>query len=302
MSDGNPLVEHDASFHLADYTPDDQALADGDYAKFAGSYFTGMDDPVASDSNGWLKGTGLPDDTMSYCKDIKKGDWASAAFDGAAVVLDGIGYVTDPIGSVLSGLIGWAMEHLKPLKLIMDELTGNGDTVAAVAKTWGNISDALKHAADDYASAVMTDVAGSWAGGGADAYRDASGELHDALATCALIADAMQALVEIAAELVQTVHDTVRDLIASTLATLLEDAMEAPTGPPGWALIAEESIGYISRQCGKGAKLVEALLKVLTDGFGLIGRMLTTLNEVRKILPKIIEIARDSGKIAAAPR
>ncbi|KAA9151774.1 hypothetical protein FPZ12_038275 [Amycolatopsis acidicola] len=297
MSDDNPLVERDATFHLSDYTPDAKALADGDYGKFAGSYFTGTDDPFTGEDNGWLKGTGLPDDTLSYCKDIEKGDWASAAFDAAAVVLDSIGYVTDPAGSILSALISWAMEHLKPLKLIMDELTGNGDTVAAVAKTWGNISTALGQAADDYASAVTGDVAGSWTGGGADAYRDVSGKLHDALATCALIADAMKALVEIAAELVQTVHDTVRDLIASTLGSLIVDALELPEGPPGWALIAEESIGYIARQCGKGAKLVEMLLKVLTDGFGLVGRLLNTLHEVIKILPKIIEIGKDGGKI-----
>lgn len=306
MTDGNPLVEKDSQFHLSDYVPDTQALGDGDYGKFAGSYFTGMDNPFSidskgqfGDSNGWLTGTGLPDDALTMWKDVAKGDWWAVALDAVTVILDEVGYVTDPGGSAMSAVISWLMEHLKPLKLLMDELAGNGDTVKAVSKTWGNISGALSQAASEYASAVKSDVAGSWSGSGADAYRDTTGKLHDALATCAILADAMQAMVKIASEVVQTVHDTLRDLIASTIADVIEAAMEAPAGPPGWAMIAEEQSGYIARQTSKGVKLVKTLLHVLDEASDMIGAIVTILQEVRKTLPQLKSLAKDARKVAS---
>ncbi|MEV6644148.1 hypothetical protein [Amycolatopsis sp. NPDC051371] len=119
------------------------------------------------------------------------------------------------------------------------------------------------------------------------------------MATCSLVADAMNALVSIASELVQAVHDAVRDLIANTVAEIIEDVIEAGCGPIGWAAIAEESIGYIARQIGKGTKLVDDLVEVIGDLADEAGKLLIILDEARKIWPALQRLAQEGGKLAA---
>src|SRR4030081_79424 len=150
MASTNPLVDPNSRFNPNDYN----SLHNGPITSGPGTSGT----PAFGTTTGgnWLAGTGPWDDAQTLANDINSGKASgmTQALDFVAVGLDVIGAVIDPIGTFTGMLAGWLVEHLKPLKLILDELAGNPDTISGVANTWGNISSAMKAAADDYTAAV----------------------------------------------------------------------------------------------------------------------------------------------------
>lgn len=287
----NPLVDPKSQFNPNDYVANPNELSKGDYSSL---------NPVTSGPGGdWLSGTGIWADSEQLGKDIKSKDWVQVSFDSAAVGLDTLGLIQDPIGTAFSMLAGWMIDHLKPLKLILDELAGNPDTVTGVANTWTNISKALTAAANEYAAAVPPETAG-WQGQAADAYRRQAGTLVQALGGAGALADGMSALVSIGAELVATVRSAVRDIIANLVGELVSDAIqEACTLGAATPVVVEEATGAIERETSVATKLIESLVKVLKNAVFIASKINTLLSEIAKILPKLQQIGKDVS--AAAP-
>lgn len=288
MASNNPLVDPASQFNPQDYEwhINPQTLSSPDL--------------MASGPGGdWLSGTGMWADCEQLAKDIKSRNWAQVVFDSGAVALDTLGTIQDPIGTALSMLTGWMIDHLKPLKFILDELGGNPDTVTGVANTWTNISNALTEAAHNYAAAVQRDVAG-WQGQAADAYRRQAATLVQGLGCAGALADGMSALVSIGAELVATVRSAVRDIIANLVGELISDAaQELCTAGAATPLVVEEATGAIDRETSVVTKLVESLVKVLKNAVFIASKVNTLLSEIAKIVPLVQRISKDASTAAS---
>ncbi|GDY32304.1 WXG100-like domain-containing protein [Gandjariella thermophila] len=287
MAGDNPLVDPKSRFNPKEYEfgINPVELSKGDYSAL---------NPVTSGPGGnWYSGTGIIDDFLQYKKDIESGNGWASSFDMVAVGLDTLGLIQDPLGSALSMLAGWMIDHLKPLKLMLDELAGNPDTVTGVANTWKNISRQLTTTGTNYRESVSRDIAG-WHGPAADAYHRRASVLVEALASAAALADAMSALVTIGAELVSTVRGTIRDIIANLVGELASDALqEACTLGAATPVVAEEATGAIERETAVAAKLVKSLVKVLTDGLFIASKLNTLFSEIVKVLPSLQRIGKD---------
>lgn len=279
----NSLVDPDSQFDRDDYFPNADEISHGDLSTL---------NPVTSGGD-WWAGTGLWDDCNQFAQSIEQGDLAGEIFGGIAVGLDAIGTVMDPIGTALSGLAGWMIEHLKPLRLMLDELAGNPITIKGVSDTWTNISQRMSKVAEEQKDAVVTGT-DKWQGAAADAYRASAGKLYDAARASARLADGMSALVDAMGQCVATVRSLVRDLIATLVAELVQDAAEEAASF-GFAtpLVIEEATGAISRCTGRTVATIEKLVKVM-------GEILSIAGKINSLLQTIAKVAQDLPKATQA--
>ncbi|HVV14621.1 hypothetical protein [Amycolatopsis sp.] len=283
MATENPLVDPSSQFDPDDYGPDAKKIAQGDLSTL---------NPVTSGGD-WWAGSGLWDDCNQLAQSIKDRDLVGVFFGTVAVELDAIGVLMDPIGTALSGLAGWMIEHLKPLRLALDELAGNPDTIKGVAKTWTNISDRMKQVAQAQHDAVQQGTA-HWQGPAPDAYRQAAGKLYDAAGATSSLSEGMSSLIQAMGECVATVRSLVRDLIATLVAELVQDALEEAASV-GFAtpLVIEEATGAISRCTGRTVSTIEKLVDV-------IGEVLDIATKINTLLQTIVKVVQDLPKATQA--
>jgi uncharacterized protein YukE len=279
----NPLVDPASQFNPDDYFVNPRQVADGDVSTL---------NPITSGGD-WWAGSGLWDDCNQLGQAIKDRDLVGVFFGTVAVELDTIGVLMDPIGTALSGLAGWMIEHVKPLRLMLDELAGNPDTIKGVASTWSAISGRMADVAEQQKTAVTQGTA-AWVGPAAEAYRQSAGKLYDATRATGSLADGMSALVQAMGECVATVRSLVRDLIATLVAELVQDALEEAASV-GFAtpIVIEEATGAISRCTGRTVSTIEKLVDV-------IGEVLDIATKINSLLQTIAKVIQDLPKATQA--
>jgi uncharacterized protein YukE len=293
----NPLVDPNSRFNPDDYN----SLHNGPITSGPGSSGT----PAFGTTTGgnWLAGTGPWDDAQTLANDIASGKASgmTQALDFVAVGLDVIGAVIDPIGTFTGMLAGWLMEHLKPLKLILDELAGNPDTISGVANTWGNISSAMKAAANDYTAAVNGQTTG-WQGGAADAYRGkTAGKLVHAMTSTSALSDAMKQIITVCGEVVATIRATVRDIISMLVGMLVSAIIEEACS------LGLATPVVVAQALAKIGKATEETVKVIKEGVTVAGYVLAleqkivlVFQEIVKIIPNLQSIGQDIPAAARA--
>ncbi|KAA9157926.1 hypothetical protein FPZ12_023845 [Amycolatopsis acidicola] len=283
MATDNPLVNPSSQFDPDDYGPDPEKIAQGDLSTL---------NPITSGGD-WWAGSGLWDDCNQLAKSIQDRDLVGVFFGTVAVELDAIGVLMDPIGTALSGLAGWMIEHLKPLRLMLDELAGNPDTIKGVAQTWTNISGRMKEVAQAQQDAVQQGTT-HWQGPAADAYRKSAGKLYDAAGATSSLSEGMSSLIQAMGECVATVRSLVRDLIATLVAELVQDALEEAASI-GFAtpLVIEEATGAITRCTGRTVATIEKLVDV-------IGEVLDIATKINSLLQTIAKVIEDLPKATQA--
>lgn len=289
MAPRNPLVDPTSQLNKDDYFVNWDKVGHGDY---------GTLNPVTSGPGGnWLSGTGLWDDCATLGKDIAANK--AGAADYIAVGLDVLGAVIDPIGTATGMLAGWMMDHLKPLKMMLDELAGNPDTVAGVAKTWDNISKALTEGAKSYGDAVGAQTA-DWHGDAADAYRKQAGNLVQAMGGAGALADGMSQISTVGGEIVATVRSTVRDIISFLIGYLVDLAIEevCSVGLATPVVIAQ-GIADIGRATKEVVEAIDKVSTVLGVAIAVAGKINTLFAEIEKVLPNLQQAGHDVP--AAAP-
>ncbi|PXY23021.1 hypothetical protein DI005_23300 [Prauserella sp. PE36] len=159
---------------------------------------------------------------------VKSGDWASALASGSALASDVLGAVADPIGAVAGQLIGWMLEHVEPLRMVLHQLTGNPDMVQGYADTWTNISGRMAEQGEDYLKRVP-DETGDWSGEGGDAYRASAVSTIQLCAGAAQGADAVSSAAAKMKDVVAAVRTAVRDILADLAGGLVSAAIQAAT-------------------------------------------------------------------------
>jgi len=141
------------------------------------------------------------------------------ALAGFGTVADTVALVADPIGEVLGSAIGWAIEHLDPLKTWLYELTGDPGQVTAGADTWANIATKLNTCSVDLTDSIQVRLAGQ-SSEAVNAYKSFQTDNAARLSLAASLAGGISKGLTVASVIVQIVHEMVRDAIADVLAKL----------------------------------------------------------------------------------
>ncbi|WP_410620556.1 hypothetical protein [Amycolatopsis sp. cmx-8-4] len=232
---------------------------------------------------GWAGGIGLAESSMDAFNGIKDGDWVSGGLGVLSLAGEIAGAAVDPFGYLMSSVASFLMEHIQPLKDMLDSLAGNPPVIQSYADTWGNVSKALGERKTDFDNAVKTGTAG-WQGAGADAYRKFATEHSDALSGAATVAGAISTVTMIMGQVVSFVRETVRQLIADLVGKLIswvmEEAFSLGFGTP--VVVAQASAAI-----AKWGKKIGDLLKKLTD----------TIRKVSPLLSKLVDIFEKIAKV-----
>lgn len=177
------------------------------------------------DTSSALSGTMLLESLAGLSEALESGSWLDIALSGLSTVLDTAAAVMDPLGQLLAAGLGWLMEHLQPLKGWLNDLTGDPGAVTGFAATWQNIAAQTSSAADGYARLVAADLEGM-AGEGIEAYGRYADDLAKHLLGMSGSASAVASSLQVAATVVQVVHDIVRDALAEIVGAAISWAAE----------------------------------------------------------------------------
>lgn len=304
MSDHNNLVDPNAKTDWNQYSPFTWNSKEG--------YGPIMPGPGADGNNQhWASGLPLDGSVENLMHDVQQNDKFSEVFDFLSVCLDGAGLIVSAaqatsvggaIGFLAQPLIAWIMDHVKPIRLVLDELVGNSATVKGVSNTWTNMGRALGQAANKYNDAAQK-TQQYWKGAAADAYRKRARALAIGINSLGLLCEVWAILLDIVSQMVQATHDMVRDLISSLLATLIEVAVDAIDEPPPADLVmmAKDGTVYVVKA---ETVLAKALVKVgegMTQAMSIIGRIFTAIQEIATAIKDLVNFAKQGGSAAAAP-
>lgn len=289
----NPLVDPNSRFEWGDYLPVDDGGDHGGTGKW--NPFTPGQGYTTGDSS-WFEGLPLIDSAIALAEDLTTDakteldsvqEWIDVTAAGIEVVGVGIAAGTGDWGGLaVAPVVSWALEHVKPLRLLLDEVTGNQDTVNGVAHTWANMSKALAESARQY-----QDLAGSteafWRGEAGERYRNRHADaLTGAIASAGVMCRAWATLVAIMGEIVGIVHDFIRELIAAAVGQIVQDVVEVGT-VAGAAAIPQQTAGEIARFTGIAAKAVAKAAKAAITNIGLAQKILRLLDELIEIIERL---------------
>lgn len=287
MAEGNPLVADGATDDPVNFTSDtlDPTTLDG----------------KVTEGDGWLKGTGIWQDTADLATSINQGDAVSVAFGGATVALDVIGAVLDPIGTAASLLVGWMIEHIQPLKEALDALAGDPGVIKGRSDTWHNIAGQLQQSAQQYVREGVNGVSG-WKGEAGQAYRAHAGKLAEAMGATGNLAEGMSGLVTICGEGCATVRSLIHFLISELVGKLISWAAEE-AGSVGLAtpVVVTQALAEIGKVSARVAKLVEQLTELISDLLKIASQVVAHLSTIAKILRELPSIAGGSGPAPTVP-
>lgn len=171
-----------------------------------------------------LTGIGLYDSCQGFSQAVASGTWIDVTLAGAGAGFEAFSAGVDPIGTLASSGLSWIIEHVDPLRQLLEDLTGNPDILLMHSETWGNMAaDAV--ALGEELQADLDNYREEWAGDAAGAFHVLHTELKLGVDSLGSVLGAMQAATAAAAGIVQTAYELVRDLIADLIVML---CMHAP--------------------------------------------------------------------------
>ncbi|AXB46699.1 hypothetical protein [Amycolatopsis albispora] len=235
-----------------------------------------------------FEGAGLIQDIADGYTKCTNGEWTEGLLDVAVgAVVDGAGYLKNPVESLLSMGFGWVIEHLSPLKDLLDWFVGNQDQLSLAVNAWSKVSDGVQAAAEHFTAKVMEDSA-TWWGVAAEQYRKYAQQRVDILRALSDSARTVATAVEISKSILKVVRDIIRGILADTAAKVMMILCRTP--PPGYAVaVATEVAPTVAQQSTKAMswtqRLVKAfqnLQKLLSDLMGRLGglgRLMTNLGK-----------------------
>jgi phage-related protein len=169
-----------------------------------------------------------------------------------------------------------------------------------VANTWSDISTALAATATSYTNGV-TQQTRDWQGSAADAYRTQAGKLVQALGGAAALADAMNNISLIGAEIVATVRGTVRDTISTLIGFLadlaIEEACSVGLATP---VVIAQGVKDIGEAAKEIAEAIDDACTMLGVALGLAAKANTMWAEIIKVMPNLEATIGNIGVAAQA--
>src|SRR5262249_51384741 len=150
--------------------------------------------PVHSTRRAWT-GSSMADSFQDLHRAVKSGTWVDELLAGGAVAVEGASSAIDPFSALFAHRLGRALEHFRPLREVLDKLTGIPDRVAAHAQTWTNMATEMAAMTNDLGSALASDMP-DWQGAAADSYQSLMGHNVNALGGLSVLAETMAAATE----------------------------------------------------------------------------------------------------------
>ncbi|CCH28679.1 hypothetical protein ABZ816_27160 [Actinosynnema sp. NPDC047251] len=242
-----------------------------------------MNNPLVAerqDSTQSYTGIGPIEAAVDLQQAFASGTWLDQGLALAGGGLEALAFVLDPLGSLIATAVSWIIEHVGPLREALDWLAGDADQIAAYAKTWGNVSQAVTRANETLVNEVGRGAAG-WTGASADAYRASITGQSRHITAAARCAEIIGTAVEVSGVLVGTVRAIVREIIAECVATLIARI-------PQWLLEEAVTLGFAT------AHVVAAAVAVIANFVKKIGdkiaQLLRSIAKLRPLLSRLDEI------------
>lgn len=265
MSDNNPLVAE---------APQDGAGP--------GPWTSGNND------HGWVTGIGIAESAIDTFNGIKDGNWIDIGLGTVGLVAEGAAAAIDPFGWLMSSVASFLMEHIQPLKDMLDSVCGDPPVIQSYSETWANVAAHLEETQVTFANAVKNSTTG-WTGPAADAYRESCKEQEEALAGAATTASGISTVVMLFGEVVAFVRETVRDLIADLVGKLISWVLETVfTLGFGTPVVVAQAVTAISKWGTKIADFLKRLTRTISQVSPLLGRLIEVFGSVMKVCGKIL--------------
>lgn len=170
-------------------------------------------------------GTFLLDDVVTLSGELSSGSWLAVGLTGVGTTFDLAATVSDPIGSLIGAGLGWAIDHLDPVKTWFDELVGDPGQVEAFAKTYENIADRLSEEAEFVRTRLESDLSDQTSEA-LSAYIARMSEFADSIEALAKACEGTAGGLKYASMIVEVVHTTVRDALAQLVGAIISWAAE----------------------------------------------------------------------------
>ncbi len=234
----------------------------------------------APEAPGPLAGINLVEPAADAVSAVQRGDWAEAGINVLGAGIDALGFLTDPFGTLLSSAFAWFIEHVEPLKSMLDSLAGNPGVINQNAATWGNVGDHLKKAGEEMARVVAADTS-QWQGAAVSAYTAVATVEATGVKAAGIAAEGVGAALTGAGVAVATVRTIVRDLIAMAMSELTQALIR-------WAAAALLTVGLATPGIiADGIRLVMKWAKKVSDW---LDKVITTIRNLSKVVDKIFEV------------
>lgn len=219
-----------------------------------------------------FSGAFLIEDGQALVEAIQSGNWVEGGVAAFSSVLDTAAAVIDPIGTLIANGLGWVLDHVEPLKGWMNDFTGDAGEVMGFAQTWRNVGTRMHDTADAFARRThdLEDMSGATV----DAYLAFAGDAVKHFHATGDWATAIGHGMEMAAQLVQVVHDLVRDAISQVVGTAISVAAEMALT---FGLATPAAITQITTKVGALATKVGRSVTRLLAGFKKLSGLLDSL-------------------------
>ncbi|MEU4802746.1 hypothetical protein [Actinosynnema sp. NPDC023587] len=264
-----------------------------------------MNNPLVAerqDSTRSYTGIGPIEAAVDLQQAFADGTWVDQGLALAGGGLEALAFVLDPLGSLVATAVSWLIEHVGPLREALDWLAGDADQIAAYAKTWGNVSQAVTKANESLVAEVDRGAAG-WTGASADAYRESITGQSRHITAAARCAEIIGTVVEVSGVLVGTVRGIVREIIAECVATLIARiplwlAEEAVTLGFATAHVVSAAVAIIANFVKKIGDKIAQLLRSIAK----LRPMLSRLDEIWELIKQGLKALRKGDAPGGAPK
>ena len=166
-----------------------------------------------------LSGAGILDSGSSTITALCNGNWVDAALSGVSTALDAAATVADPLGSLLAAGIGWALDHLNPIKDWFDDVAGNPESVAAKGESWANIAGGMEPLAQSWQDSL--DRLAWMSGDAISSYRAQADARIETLRRLKGSSEGAAQALDLVAMIVSFVHSFLRDILSSLVGAIL---------------------------------------------------------------------------------
>jgi RHS repeat-associated protein len=233
-----------------------------------------------SDTATPFSGTRLLDDGVQLSTAIANGDWLGGSLAGASTVMDAVSFAVNPLGGLVAMGVGWVLDHIEPLKSWLNDLTGDAGAVHGGAETWRRIASGLARAGADLTRSLDSAL-GEAKSLAVDAYRRLASDIAAHVDLGGQLAGAIGTGLQLAASIVQVVHDLVRDAISDVVGSAVSCLIPLPTTIAD--LIAKVA-KWVTRLSTKLKELVKSFLhldELFTKARGVMDDVAAAFRRIR---------------------
>lgn len=313
MTETNPLVDKGAKTTWQDYNDEYGPLKVDENGNVSpnGIPFITYGPGGTAERPKWGSGIPVTGSVELLLTDLANGDDFNAFFDALAVIADAVGVGVSALGIETWGglasfiaqpLIAWILDHVAPLRALLDLLVGNPGTVTGVSKTWTNMGEALGTTAKDF-NAAVGETTGYWTGTAGDAYRDPyAKELAVHINDLGLLCEIWSALLQVISDLILALHNLVRDIISALLATLISMGIDAMAYPPpvNVGILAKDGAVEVTRAFAFTSKAVVKVAQGVSRGVTIASQVLTEIRRISSAIKYFVDLANRDGDASPA--